>query len=173
MQAVVFVLEFVVDTAQVAAAIGGEEAAGIDGFLAIAETGAEHPRDPLVPGQLHEGLRIGDADQFRRFRPVADVIAVAVGIQIGGGAVDQLKAAFGDGLPMVGGDALADDAPGHRDELVIDVGDPQLVDFLANLFNQIGPAVGIHMVVEFHFYRLSRSVNVPSARDELILSRKF
>ena len=54
-------------------------------------------------------------------------------------------------VPAIGGDTLADDAPGHRDELVVDVGDSQLVDFLANLFNQIGPAVGIHMVVDFHF----------------------
>jgi hypothetical protein len=41
---------------------------------------------------------------------------------------------------VIGGDALADDPPGDRDELEVDVGDPQLVDLLADLLDQLGAA---------------------------------
>src|SRR5438270_13145994 len=110
MQAVMRLLELLVDDAQVAPAVRCQMSAGIDPLLAIAEAGAEDPGHALVPGQLNEGFRVGDADQFRGLRTVADVIAVAVDEEIGRRAIDELEAALRDALPMVGRDALADDA---------------------------------------------------------------
>ena len=133
---------------EVAAAVGAQEAAGLVVLLAIAEADAEHARHPLVPGQLAEGLGIGDADQLGRLGPVADILAVPVGEQVGGRAVDELEALLGGALPMVGGDALADDAAGDRDELVVDVGDAQLVDLLADLLDQLGAPVGADILVD-------------------------
>src|SRR5690606_40045066 len=66
--------DLLVDDAQVAAAIRGQVPSRVDLLLAVPEAGAEDPRDALVPGQLHEGFRIGDADQLGGFRPVADVV---------------------------------------------------------------------------------------------------
>src|SRR6185503_9197261 len=74
------------------------------------------------------------------FRAVADILLVAVDEQVGSGAVDQLEAALGGRFPMVGGDALADDASRHRDELVVDVGDAQFLDLLPHLLNKLGAA---------------------------------
>src|SRR6185503_1911562 len=74
------------------------------------------------------------------FRAVADILLVAVDEQVGSGAVDQLEAALGGRFPMVGGDALADDASRHRDELVVDVSDAQFLDFLPHLLNKLGAA---------------------------------
>ena len=65
-------------TAQIAAAVGSQRPAGIFIFFAIAKASAKHARHPLVPGQLHKSFRVGDADQFGRFRAVADIIVVPV-----------------------------------------------------------------------------------------------
>ena len=114
--------------------------AGILLLLAVAKTGAENPRHALVPRQLHEGLGIGNADQLRGLGAVADVVLVPIDVQIRGRTIDQLEAALGDALPMIGRNALADDASGHRDELAVEVLDAQLVDLLAHLLDEIAPA---------------------------------
>ncbi len=135
-QAVVL-LELVVDAAQVAAAIGGEEGTGIFTLLAIAEEGAEHARHALVPGQLHEGFRFGNADELGGLRAVAKILAAAVHEEVDGGAVDELEAAIGDVLPVVGRNALAHDAAGDRHELEVEVLDAERVDLLAHLLDEI------------------------------------
>ena len=148
MQALVLLLELVVDDAQVAAAVRGQVPAGIDLLLAVAEAGAEDAGDALVPGQLHEGLGIGNADQLGGLGTVADVVLVAVDEQVGGRAVDQLEAALGDRFPMIGRDALADDAAGHRDELIVDVGDAKLLDLGAHLLDEFLAAFLVYVGLE-------------------------
>src|SRR5262249_23756350 len=64
-------------------------------------------------------------------------VLVTVDEEIGGGSVDQLEAALRGRFPMVGGNALADDASRHRDELVIDVADAKLVDLGADFLHQL------------------------------------
>ena len=118
---------------------------GILLLLAVAKAGAEHPCKPLVPGQLHEGLRIGNADQLRGLGAVADIIFVTIDVQIGGRAVDQLETALGHCLPMIGRNALADDAPRYRDELAVDVLDAQLVDFFPHSLDEIAAPRCIYM----------------------------
>src|SRR5262249_60605184 len=133
------------DDGRVAAAVGGQRPAGIDLLLAVAEAGAEDAGDALVPGKLHEGLGIWDADQLGGLGAIADIVSVAVDEEIGGRAVDQLEAAFRHALPMVGRHALADDAPPNRDELVVDILDPPLLDLLANLLDEPPAAPGADM----------------------------
>ena len=82
MQALVLLLELLVDDAEVAAAIGRQMAARIDLLLAVAEAGAEDAGNALVPGQLTKGLGIGNADQLGGFRAIADVVPVAVDEQV-------------------------------------------------------------------------------------------
>ena len=133
----VILLELVVDAAEIAAASAVRKAPGSLALLAVAEQRAPHARHPLVPGQLHEGLGLGDADQLGRLRPVAEIFAAAVDEEIHGGAIDELEALLGDALPMVGRDALAHDAAGDRDELQIEIVDAELVDLLADLLDQL------------------------------------
>ena len=65
--------------------------AGILPLFPVAETSAEHSCDALVPWQLTEGLGVRNSDQLRGFRAVADVLTVAIEIQIRGRAVDELE----------------------------------------------------------------------------------
>ena len=130
---------------QIAAAIGSQVPARILPLLPVAEAGAEDARDALVPGQLHEGLGVGDADQLGCFRPVADVVGVAVGEEVGCRAVDELEAALGDLFPVIGGDALADDPPGDGNELIVDVGNAEIVDLGAHLPHQLVASLPVHM----------------------------
>ena len=133
----VILLELIVDAAQVAAAIGRQVGARILLLLAVAEQRAEHARHALVPGQLHEGLRLGHANELGRLGAVAQVLAAPIEEQVDGCAVDELEAAIGDILPMLGRDALAHDAARHRDELQVEVFDAELVDLGADLLDQI------------------------------------
>ena len=134
-------LELIVKNAQVAAAVGREMGARIVGFFTVAEARAEHARDPLVPRQLHERLGIGNADELGGLGPVADVLFVTIHEQVGGRAVDQLKTALADRLPVVGGDTLAHDAASDRDELIVDVLDAELVDLGAHLLDDVAAAL--------------------------------
>src|SRR5206468_7486500 len=68
--------------------------------------------------------------------------------EIRGGAVDQLETALGDSFPVIRRYALADDAAGHRDELIIDVCNAKLVDLRANLLDEFGATVGLHIGFE-------------------------
>ncbi len=114
-------LEVGLDLLQVAAAVGGEERAGVLALLAVAEARAPDARDLAIPGQHLEGLGLGQADELGGLRAVADVVPVPVGEEVGGRAVDELESLRGHALPVRGGDALAHDPAGDRDELVVDV----------------------------------------------------
>ena len=138
-------LELVVNDAQVAAAVRRQVPARVLALLAIAEAGAEDARHALVPRQLHEGLGIGDADQLRGFRPVADVVGMAVGEEVGRRAVHQLETPLCDLLPVIGWHALADNPPGDGDELIVDIGDAELLDLGAHLAHQFVSAFAPHM----------------------------
>ena len=143
-QAVMVFLELFVDAPQVASAIRGQECARVLSLLAVAEQGAPHARNPLVPRQLAEGLRLRDAHQFLLVRSVPEVFAVAVQEQVDGRAVDQLETALGDGFPMIRRNALAADPSCDRHELEIQILDTQLVDLAAHLLDQIVPAILSH-----------------------------
>ncbi len=147
-QSLVGLLEGLMNDPQVAAAVGGQMPARVLLLLAVAETGAENPSDPLVPRQLHEGLGVGNADQLGGLRPVADIILVPIDIQIGGGPIDELEALLSDALPMIGRYPLADDTTGHRYELAVEVLDAELVDLLPHLLDEIAPPRGIYMGVQ-------------------------
>ena len=132
LQAVMLGPELLMEPAQVAAAIRGQEGARVLALLTVAKQRAIYPRDALVPGQLHHGFRLGDTDQLGGLRPVAEILAATVHEQVHGGAIDELEALPGDALPVVRRDALAHDPAGDRDELQIEILDPQLVDLLAD-----------------------------------------
>src|SRR6266508_1829158 len=102
-------LEHVVDATKIAARIGGEERSGLIALLAVTEQRAPESRHPLLPGELHEGLGLGNADELRRLRPIAQILAAPVEEEIHGGAVDELEALIRHAFPMVGGDAFAAD----------------------------------------------------------------
>ena len=76
-----------------------------------------------------------------RFRPVADVLVVAVDEQIGGGPVDELKAFHGHRRPVVGGDALPHDSARDGNELEIHVGDALVGNPPTDLLDQFVAAV--------------------------------
>src|SRR5215472_11270536 len=95
-----------------------------------------------VPRQLAERLDIRDPDELPRLGPVADVLPVAVGEQVGGGPVDELEAPPGDPLPVVGRHALAHDAAGDRHELIVDIADALGVDLRPYALNRLCAAVG-------------------------------
>ena len=141
-------LELLVDAAEIAAGIGGQEGAGIDALLAVAEQRAPEPRHPFVPRELHEGLRLWDADQLGGLRPVAEIVAAPVDEQVHGGAVDELEALLGDRFPVVGRNTLAHDAAGDRYELQIQIFDAELVDLLANLGDELLSARRIYETLD-------------------------
>src|SRR5207248_8817933 len=101
-------------------------------LLAVAEADAPDARDAAVPRQDCERVRLREANELRRLRPVADVVAVPVGEEVRGRAVDELKALPRHRLPVRRGDALAHDPAGDRGELVVDVLDSLAVDLLAH-----------------------------------------
>src|SRR6185369_9606864 len=137
---------------EVPAAVGGEETAGVLALLAVAEALAPDSRELLAvagrPGEDGEGLGIGNADELCSLRPVADVVAVAVGEEVGRGAVDELKALVRDRLPVGSGDAFAHNAPRDRGELVVDVRDVLGVDPLANFLDSLSAPVGFDEALE-------------------------
>ena len=104
----------------------------------------------LSHGQLHEGLGLGNADQLGRLRSVAEIFAAPVDEQIHGGAVDELEALLRHDLPMIGRDALAADAAGHRHELQIEILDAELVDLLADLGDELLAARRIDEPLDVH-----------------------
>ena len=154
-------LERLVDPAQVAAAVGGQVRARVGLLLPVAEQRAEHPRGLRVPRQLAERVHVRQADELPGLGPVPDVVAVPVGEQVGGGPVDQLEAAVGDPLPVVGGHALAHDPPGDRDELVVDVGDALGVDLRADTLDRVGATVGVNEPFEVGTHTASLAASRP------------
>src|SRR4029078_4042096 len=94
------ILELVVDATKVAPRIGGEERSRLIPLLAVTAQRAPEPRHPLVPRELHEGLWLGNANQLRRLRPVAEILAAPVEEEIHGGGVEELEGLFLHAFPM-------------------------------------------------------------------------
>ena len=76
------------DPLEVLARVGVEQLAGL-GVVAV----AVDPRDPLVPWEHRERVQVGHRRQLGLLGAEADVVAVAVGEEVGGRAVDELVAA--------------------------------------------------------------------------------
>src|SRR5262249_47306769 len=125
------------DAGKMSARVGGEKRTGLDPLLAITEQRAPEPRHPLVPGELHEGLRLRDPDQLCGLRSVAQIFSVAVEEEIHGGTVDELEALLRHRFPVFGGNALAADAARYRHELQIKIFDAELVDLFSDLLDQL------------------------------------
>ena len=146
-------LELRLQAGEVAAAVGGQEAARILPLLPVAEAGAPDAGRLRVPRQRHEGVRLRDPDELRRLRPVADVLAVPVDEQVGRRAVDELEALGRHRLPVLRRDALAHDPARDGGELVVDVGDPQAVDLLADACDLSIAPVGGNELLEIRRHR--------------------
>ena len=110
--------------------------AGILALLAVAEAGAPDARDLASQGSTSKVSGSGHADELGGLGAVADVVAVPVGEEVGGRAVDELEALRGHALPVRGGHALAHDPARDRDELVVDVRDALGVDATPDLGDQ-------------------------------------
>ena len=124
-------LEVCVDPLQVATAVGGEEGAAVYFFLAAPEQRAPNTGRLGIPRQRHERLGLADADELAGLGAVADVVAVTVDEEVRGGAIDKLKALARNHPEVLGGNPLAHDPTGHRDELAVQV--PDAVRFDAGL----------------------------------------
>ena len=140
--------ELVVDPSEVAAAVRRQERAAVDLLLAAPEQRAEDPRGLAIPGQHAEGLDVGDADELPGLRTVPDVVAETVDEQVGGRPVDELEALVGDRLPVLGRDALAHDAPGDGDELVVHVRHALGLDLPADLLDRIVTPGALHELLD-------------------------
>ena len=132
------VLELLHDALQVLARVGVQQLAGL-GVVAVAEDAG----DPLVPGQDPESVEIGDRGQLGLLGAEADVVAAAVGEQVGGRAVDELVAPLGDLGEERGDDALAHHAAGDRDLLEVDVLDPLVARSASSIFSIALRATGL------------------------------
>ena len=53
-----------VDALEVAAAVGGEECAGVFFLFSVTETDTVNAGYPRVPRELAKGLRVRDSDEF-------------------------------------------------------------------------------------------------------------
>ncbi len=141
-------LEGRLDLAQVRATVGREERSGALALLPVAEARAPDAGNLRVPRQGLERLRLGDADELGRLGPVADVVAVPVGEQVRGRAVDELEALLGHPLPVRSRHALAHDPAGHRGELVVDVGDALGVDAPTDVGHECVPTFRLDEALE-------------------------
>ena len=126
---------------EVPAAVRGEKRCGVLPLLAVAEAGAPHAGDLRVPRERLERIGLGNADELGGLGAVPDVVAVAVGEEVRGRAVDELEALLRDRLPVLCGNALAHDAAGDGGELVVDVRDPLGVDAPADVLHEIRASV--------------------------------
>ncbi len=135
--------ELVMDPVEVAPAVRGQKGTRVVEFLPSPEQRAEDAGDLGVPGQHAEGVDVGQPHQLRRLRPVADVVAVPVGEEVGGGAVDELEALLRRRHPLGGRYPLSHHPAGDRDELVVDVRDALVVDPAPDLLDAfVAPVLG-------------------------------
>ena len=148
-------LELLLDAPKVPAAVRGQERAGAVAVLAVPEAGAPDSGDAAVPRQHRERLRLRDADELPRLGAVADVVAVPVGEEVRSRPVDELEALLGDGLPVLRGNALAHDAPGDGDELVVDVCHPRGVDPLPDLLDGVGTPIRLDEALQVGRHHVS------------------
>ena len=134
--------ELRVDALEVAAAVRGEERSAVLTSSSRPRNRVHHTRAVFGSQGKHvERLGLGDAHQLACLGAVADVVAVAVREQVGRGPVDELESGAGDPLPVGGGDALAHDAPRHRDELVVHVLDALIDDLAVDGLHGFGTTV--------------------------------
>ena len=159
-------LELRLHPLQVPAAVRAQEGAAVLALLAVAEADAPDAGDSLVPGQHVERLWLGDADELRRLRPVADVVAVAVGEEVRRRAVDELEALLRDRLPVLRGNALAHDAAGDGGELVVDVLDALGVDPAPDFLDGIGTSIRLDEVLQVGRHYLSSLQSLRQERNE-------
>ena len=136
-------LELRDDALQVLARVGVEQLSGL-GVVAV----AENTSDALVPREHLEGVEVGDRRQLRLLGAEADVVALEVGEQVRGGAVDELVALLGDLGEERGDDALAHHPPGDRDLLEEDVLDLLVLDPLHDLLNLVGAPLLVACLLE-------------------------
>ena len=121
-------LEVVRDPLEVLARVGVEQLAGLR-VVAV----AVHARDARIPGQHLERVEVGHGGQLGLLRAEPDVVAVAVGEEVRGRAVDELVALLRDLREEGRDDALAHHAAGDRYLLEEDVLDPFGLDPLGDL----------------------------------------
>ena len=126
---------------EVPAAVGGEERRRVLALLAVAEADAPDASDLRIPRKRLERVGLGDADELGGLGAVPDVVAVAVGEEVRGRAVDELEALLRDRLPVLRRNALAHDAAGDGGELVVDVRDPLGVDAPSDVLYEICASV--------------------------------
>ena len=92
-------LEVLVHPTKVAPTVAGQIPARILLFLAVPEQRAVEPANLRCPWQLHERLGLGNANQFSRFRAIAQIVAGPVREKVDRRAIDQLKALLGNASP--------------------------------------------------------------------------
>ena len=153
LQPVVLFLELFVQPAKIATAVRCQIATRVLALLAVSKQRAIESADALFPGQLHEGFRFGNADQFRCLRAVSEVSTCTVGEKIDGRAIDQLKSFLSNGFPMIRRDPLAHDLSGDRHELQVQIVDSAFINQLPDLLDLVGPARCIYKSLQIsgHF----------------------
>ena len=123
------------DALEVLARVRVEQLAGLR-VVAV----AVHARDARVPGQHGERVEVGDRRELGLLGAEPDVVAEAVGEEVGGRPVDELVALLGDLGEERRHDALAHDAPGDGDLLEEDVLDALGLDLARERLDLRGTA---------------------------------
>ena len=157
-------LELVGDLLEVLARVGVEQLTGL-GVIAV----AVDPGDAVVPGQDRERVEVGDGGQLGLLGAETDVVAVAIGEQVGGGAVDQLVALLGHLREERGHDALAHHPAGHRDLLEEHVLDALGLDPPRQLLDLLGAPRRVARLLE----RRRRGRDVRSGQHLLHASPEY
>ena len=136
-------LELVRDPLEVLAAVGVEQVTGL-GVVAV----AVHAGDPLVPGEHGERVEVGHRRELGLLGPKPDVVAMAVGEQVRGGAVDELVALLRDLREERRHDALAHHAAGDRHLLEEHVLDALLLDPARDLLDLLASSGSVPSLLE-------------------------
>ncbi|MPL88364.1 hypothetical protein SDC9_34384 [bioreactor metagenome] len=146
-QAIVRLAELAVEALEVAAGVVFVMLAREVRILEAVIEGAEDARDALVPGQLAEGVGVGQRDAFHRVAVEPDQAALEVRGDVGDAAHPGLHALARLGLPVPRRGGLAHHAAGDRDVLVVDVIDAKRVDLAAHALDQRGAAGRLDLAV--------------------------
>ena len=136
-------LEVVRDALEVLAAIGVEQLTGL-GVVAV----AVHASDAVVPRQHRERVEVRDGRELGLLGAEADVVAQAIGEQVGGRAVHELVALLGHLREERRHDTLAHHPPGDRHLLEEHVLDALGLDPLGDLLDLLPPARCVTRLLE-------------------------
>jgi hypothetical protein len=150
-QSIVRLAEFGVEALEVSARVVLVVLAGETRVLEAVVERAEDAGDTLVPGELAEGVRVGQRDALHRVGIEPDQVAAKVRRHVGDAAHPRLHALARLHLPVPGRSGLAHHTAGDRDVLVVDVLDAERVDLLshpldhvhASLLGDVAMKVGI------------------------------